>query len=97
MAASVLTRREWLVKTAVYGSAAAGLTRSARSSAAEAPKVPEFPVTVIAGKPRERGRQYGRRFQDGIRAFLDKEIYQAFVQKPSPKEEMLHYAGACAK
>jgi hypothetical protein len=55
------------------------------------------PLTVISGKPRERGLAYGQKFRDGIRRFLQREIYQAFVQKPSPKEEMLRYAGACAR
>lgn len=55
------------------------------------------PLTLIAGTPRERGRMYGSRFKDGIHAFLDREIYQAFIQKPSPKDAMLAYAGACGK
>src|SRR5262245_58326555 len=55
------------------------------------------PLTLISGKPRERGRMYGSRFKDGIHAFLDREIYQAFIQKPSPKDAMLAYAGACGK
>lgn len=55
------------------------------------------PPAVIAGKPWERGRAYGRKFRDGIHGFLEKEILAAFIQKPSPKEEMLRYAAACAQ
>jgi hypothetical protein len=55
------------------------------------------PVTVISGKPRERGRIYGSRFSDGIHSFLEREIYQAFTEKPSPKNELLQYAAACGK
>jgi hypothetical protein len=62
-----------------------------------APKAAEHTLTVIAGKPRDRGRRYGQTFKDGIHAFLDKEIYRAFTQKPSPREEMLRYADGCAR
>src|SRR5688572_33320602 len=55
------------------------------------------PVTVIQGSPRDRGLAYGTKFRDGIRKFLEREIYQAFIQKPSPKDDMLAYAGACGK
>lgn len=92
--ATTWTRREFV---AALGSAAtAGLIPL---SAAEPtlPKVPDHTLTVIAGKPRERGRRYGRQFKDSIVAFLDKEIYQRFIQKPSPKDEMLRYAGACGR
>jgi hypothetical protein len=65
------------------------------STAIAAADVPA--AEVISGKPRERGLAYGRTFRDGIRRFLKQEIYQAFVQKPSPKDEMLRYAGACGK
>jgi hypothetical protein len=54
-------------------------------------------LTAISGSPRERGRQYGARFKDSIAAFLEREIYGAFIGQPSPKQEMLRYAGACAK
>ncbi|MCI0457128.1 MAG: C45 family autoproteolytic acyltransferase/hydrolase [Gemmataceae bacterium] len=54
-------------------------------------------LTTIEGKPRERGRQYGTQFREAIRAFLDREIYQAFIKKPAPREEMLSYAAACAR
>ncbi|MGI8601936.1 MAG: C45 family autoproteolytic acyltransferase/hydrolase [Verrucomicrobiales bacterium] len=56
-----------------------------------------FVLTEIAGKPRERGRIYGEKFKTAIQSFLDKEIYQPFVGAPSSKDEMMRYAGACAK
>jgi hypothetical protein len=55
------------------------------------------PLAVISGKPRERGLLYGRTYREDVRQFLDKEIYGAFVQKPSPKDDMLRYAAACGK
>jgi len=54
-------------------------------------------LTVIAGSPRERGTQYGTQFRDEIQAFLDNELYKPFVAKPAPKDQLLRYAGACAK
>jgi hypothetical protein len=62
-----------------------------------APAAPVPALKVIKGKPRERGLSYGKQFREGIRRFLDKEIYGAFSKKPAPKEEMLKYAGACGK
>src|SRR5262245_2226086 len=57
-----------------------------------------FPLTVVTGRPRERGRSYGRQFKDEIAAFLDREIYRAFANAKHPtRDEMLRYAGACAK
>jgi hypothetical protein len=55
------------------------------------------PASVFEGKPKERGRAYGKQYRDAIRAFLEKEIYQAFVGKPSTKEQIFVYAAACAK
>jgi hypothetical protein len=57
----------------------------------------EHVLTVISGKPRERGRQYGERFAEGIRSFLENEIYHGFEGKPNPRERMLGYAGQCAR
>lgn len=57
-----------------------------------------FPLTVITGKPRERGRAYGKQFKAAIGDFLDKEIFKAFVQPKQPtRDDMLRYAAACAK
>ena len=36
-------------------------------------------------------------YKKDITAFLDREIYQAFTQKPSPKDRLLKFAGACAE
>lgn len=73
-------------------------THGAVPHTGEAPKVAEVPaLESFGGKPRERGLAYGRRLKSDIRRFLQQEIYQAFVQKPSPKDEMLRYAGACGK
>jgi isopenicillin-N N-acyltransferase-like protein len=85
-------RREFLARAA--GGAALALTgRFAWGQ--EQPKAADPALTVISGKPRERGRQYGQKFKDAIRGFLDREIYQAF-KKYTP-EEALRYAGACGK
>lgn len=69
--------------------------------AAAAPSVHaagDFPLTVISGKPRERGRAYGKQFKAAITAFLDKEIVRAFAKPTGPtRDHMLRYAGACAK
>jgi isopenicillin-N N-acyltransferase-like protein len=58
----------------------------------------EFPeAIVVAGKPAERGREYGKRFREAIHDFLNTEIYAAFVGRPATKEQMLGYAAACGK
>src|SRR5262249_47747124 len=91
---SALDRREFLHRAA---SGAALLPAVAAAQDKKGRELPEPTLTVIEGKPRERGRQYGKAFADSIRAFLDREIYGAFIGKPSPREAMLRYAGACAK
>jgi isopenicillin-N N-acyltransferase like protein len=55
------------------------------------------PLVEISGKPRERGRQYGRQFRDGIHTFLEREIYGAFIGRPSPKDHMRRYVEACTR
>jgi hypothetical protein len=57
----------------------------------------DIPLTEIRGKPRDRGRQYGRLFRDQIDGFINREIHKAFDGKPSSKEQMLRYAEACGK
>jgi hypothetical protein len=84
------TRREFLA-------GASALALAARLPAQEAARNLEHTLTVISGKPRERGRAYGKAFKDGIRAFLDREIYASFSDKPNAKENMLRFAGACAR
>jgi isopenicillin-N N-acyltransferase-like protein len=94
------TRRDF-IKVAGCGALAGTLNREETGAAAvpkkTLPKVPDHQLTVISGKPRERGRRYGRHFKDAIHAFLNKEIHQAFLMKPSTREEMLRYAGQCLK
>jgi hypothetical protein len=59
--------------------------------------VPAFRLTPVAGKPRERGKAYGKLFAKEVKGFLDREIYKSFIGKPSPKDAMLRYAAACGK
>jgi isopenicillin-N N-acyltransferase-like protein len=61
----------------------------------ELPVAPEHTLTVIAGTPRERGRRYGRLFADGIREFLDKELFQKFVTPKTSRDDLLRYASGC--
>ena len=93
-----LHRRKFLA--GALGSAAAaglGMVRAQATVAdQEPPKAPDHTLTVIAGKPRDRGRQYGRKFEEGIRAFLDKEIYKPFAANTQTRDDLLRYAGACA-
>ena len=64
----------------------------------EPPKpAPEHTLTVISGTPLERGRQYGRAFQQPIREFLDREILAPFAKDAAQREKLLGYAAACAK
>src|SRR6185503_12756067 len=84
--AMILTRREFLAQTAI----------GAVALAQDAPSL-EHTIATISGTPRERGRQYGAKFKDAIRAFLNKEIYASFVGKPNAKEAILRFAGGCTK
>jgi hypothetical protein len=87
------SRREFLRRTALGLVAGCGL--SPRSADAESVVKPFGDAVVIAGKPRDRGRAYGRRFEPAIREFLDREIYGPFVSATSTKDALLRYAGAC--
>ncbi|HVR87092.1 MAG TPA: C45 family peptidase [Planctomycetota bacterium] len=87
-----LNRRSFLGQT-VAGVAAVGLHVSAQ----EAASGPEHALAVISGKPRERGRRYGSQFKEAIRAFLEKEIFASFTDKPNTKEGILRYAQACGR
>jgi hypothetical protein len=60
------------------------------------PKVADHTLTVVTGKPRERGRQYGKQFGAAMAQFLDKEIVTPFCEKVT-RDDMLRYAGQCAK
>ena len=91
---STTTRRDFLRHTAA---SAAGLAFPAGAPGVDTKPAPFGPTGIISGKPRERGYAYGREFKDGIARFLDKEIYGAFIGKPSPKDDMLRYASSCGK
>jgi isopenicillin-N N-acyltransferase-like protein len=85
------TRRKFL------GAAAAGLALPRRSFGNVSwPKVADHALTVVAGKPRERGREYGEQFAPAIAKLLDREIVIPFGNKVT-RDEMLRYAGRCAK
>jgi isopenicillin-N N-acyltransferase-like protein len=95
------TRREFLQQVAGCGALAAGLPLLGQGHAEEItiPKVPDLTLTLISGKPRERGRQYGQKFKDAIAAFLDREIYQPHDKrrKDVSRNDLLAFAGACGK
>src|SRR6516164_2211257 len=61
-----LSRRAFLAQTAGYAALASGLDlvpgRSHAADEPDWPKVADLPLTVIKGKPHERGRQYGEHF-----------------------------------
>lgn len=89
------SRREF-VRDAAGGVVALGL--GARAAAAQgAPHNLDHRLTVISGKPRERGKEYGATFKDAIRGFLENEIYRSFTGKPNARDGMLRFAGACGK
>jgi isopenicillin-N N-acyltransferase-like protein len=91
------TRRHFLQQVAAYGAAGLNLTAVlSRGADREPPKVPDHTLTVIAGRPRERGRQYGATFKDAIHSFLDKEIYAACAKHTS-RDQLLRYAGQCTR
>jgi isopenicillin-N N-acyltransferase-like protein len=92
------TRREFLHRVAATGSVAAGFPRSVGAADIEpkVPRVADHELTVISGKPRERGKQYGQRFKNPIRDFLDKEIVQLRAPTAS-RDELRRYAGQCIK
>jgi isopenicillin-N N-acyltransferase-like protein len=91
------SRREFLQQVAGAAGVATGLTGSAAGPARELPKVPDHTLTVISGKPRERGKQYGTKFKDAMAAFLDREIYKKFTGDHASRDDLLRYAGQCAK
>jgi isopenicillin-N N-acyltransferase-like protein len=89
-------RRQFLGRAACCGAAAGVGLVPDDASAVDVPKVPDHTLTVISGKPRQRGKQYGQQFKDAIHAFLDKEIYQV-CSKYASREQLLRYAGQCTK
>src|SRR5262245_30960929 len=89
-----IPRRQFLGQ-AMLGGAALTLSIHGR---AEPKNAPEYSLTVISGKPRERGRRYGERYKSDIRSMIDREIYKRLVKTTHPtRDDLLRYAGACAK
>jgi isopenicillin-N N-acyltransferase-like protein len=87
--------RRTFLKLAGWGALASGLPFPPRA-AAEFPKVADHTLTTITGKPRDRGKQYGQKFKETIQSFRDKEVY-CFAVNPPSRDDLLRYAGACAK
>ena len=95
----MFTRRTFLRQSlcAACSMAVTGPIAHIAGAYAGEPEVAPFDApTVISGTARERGRQYGARFADGIRTFLDREIYAVFSGQPALQDDLLRYAGACA-
>lgn len=90
-----LTRRDMIKATA--GTAALALAGRTFGEPAQLPQAPPHELTTIFGTPRERGRQYGRRFEKQIHAFLEREIYKPFVLDTQSKDRLLAYGGACTR
>jgi hypothetical protein len=86
-----------LVRTGASIAAVSRLARGDDDSEKQPPTAPPHKLIEITGSPRERGRMYGRKFNDGIHAFLEREIYARFAPKPADREPLLEYAGACWK
>lgn len=71
---------------------------TASAGAEDAAALAPFPpAMIVEGDACACGRAYGARFRDGIRSFLDAEIYDAFIGKPCSKERLLAYAAACGE
>src|SRR5262245_43912065 len=77
-------RRDFLRQAAGCGVAAATLPLLPGTASADLPQGEPHTLTIISGKPRERGRQYGEKYKRGLR----------FV---AGSEKMLAYAAACGK
>ncbi len=92
-----LSRREMLVRAGLSVAAVSRLARGEPEAPKPPPTAPPHTLTEITGSPRERGRMYGRKFNDGIHAFLEREIWKPFAPKPADREPLLEYAGACWK
>jgi hypothetical protein len=94
----VCSRREFL-KSASSAALTAGICLgSGQGTAWAVDGETIFPeLETFTGKPRERGRAYGNWHRDAIHSFLDKELYSAFISGTASKEELLRYAGGCAR
>jgi isopenicillin-N N-acyltransferase-like protein len=98
--ARLWTRRAFVREAAGRGALAGGLRASTRSrlewaGEGEPPRASDHTLTVIRGAPRERGRQYGRKFGDAIHSFLEGEIYRPAARRAHTKEGLLGYADRC--
>ena len=94
----MFTRRHFLKRAGLVAGAAYCPALVREVAAESSGKVEPFgDAVVISGNARERGRSYGRLFADGIKEFLDREIYAALVGKTAMKDDALRYAGACWK
>src|SRR5262245_28454757 len=82
----LLTRREWMAAAA---SAAGAIAADARTTTDPA-------IPILSGKPRERGKEYGRRFKGEVATFRDREFGKA-LQPPATKEKVLKYADQCGR
>jgi hypothetical protein len=80
----LLNRRQWLAGSAACAAAALG----AGAAQDDPPALP-----VISGKPRERGRQYGRLTRESLLAFRSKEFGAALNGQARGK--VLAYAAGC--
>ena len=93
----MLTRRHFLKQTAL--TAGAAYAPMLVLAADESPRTvkPFDAAIVISGSARERGRQYGQLFAEGIKEFFDREILNAIIKDRWSKDDALRYAGACWK
>src|SRR5262245_55885550 len=90
-------RRDFLKQAAAGGAALAGLDLARADAPDRSLKVEDHTLVEIAGKPRERGRRYGEKFQTEIRSFLEKEIHAKFTTPTVSRDDLLRYAGQCDK
>ncbi len=91
-----VTRRTFLQQAAGSAAALGVAPLLAAKDINETSNIKPHTLTVIAGKPRDRGKIYGRKFKDSIRDFLDKEIVQGCAATTS-RDELLRYASQCTK
>ena len=95
-----MNRREFLKRTAGCGVAMSncgtvGRALAAAPEAEELPVAPDHALTVFSGKPRERGRRYGKLFAEAISRFVEQEIFKKFVTPKTSRDDLLRYAGQC--
>ncbi|MBI5396026.1 MAG: hypothetical protein HZA91_12085 [Verrucomicrobia bacterium] len=95
-----MNRRQFLKRTAGCGVAMGdfgtmGWALAAAPEAEELPVAPDHVLTVFSGKPRERGRRYGKHFAEGISRFVEEEIFKKFVTPKTSRDDLLRYAGQC--